>query len=103
MDIPPLIAKRLSKSGYPDIEISQAYHITYLEMHAAKEKSGFRYFYYNLDKIKTNAEYFFRVIGCSSPRNWEVDNIVLSDFSELHVRLKIEFNSETDTMIEKAI
>jgi hypothetical protein len=37
MDIPPLIAKRLSKSGYPDIEISQAYHITYLEMHAAKE------------------------------------------------------------------
>jgi hypothetical protein len=45
MDKQPLTVKRLSKAGYPDIEISRADHITYLEMKtsAVKGKSEFRF------------------------------------------------------------
>jgi hypothetical protein len=60
LDKQPLTVKRLPKAGYPDIEISHANHITYLEMKtsAVKGKSGFRYFYYtNGDKIKANARH----------------------------------------------
>jgi len=47
-----LAVKKLPKTGYPDIEVSQADRITYLEMKTSsvKEQSGFRYT--NVDKIK---------------------------------------------------
>ena len=56
----PLTVKKLPKTGYPDIEISQTDQITYLEMKtsAVKGISGFRYFYYtNVGKIKAIARH----------------------------------------------
>lgn len=56
----PLDAKRLGKTGYPDIEISYEDSTSYLEMKTSsvKEKSGFRYFYYTGgDKIRKNAHH----------------------------------------------
>jgi len=46
MNKQPLTVKKLPKTGYPDIEVSQADRITYLEMKTSsvKEQSGFRYF-----------------------------------------------------------
>jgi hypothetical protein len=55
MNKQPLTVKKLPKTGYPDIELSQTDRITYLEMKTStvKVKSGFRYFYYtNSGKIK---------------------------------------------------
>jgi len=48
MDKYPFKVKPLSKTGYPDIEITFDNNIIYLEMKTSsvKEKSGFRYFYY---------------------------------------------------------
>jgi hypothetical protein len=108
MNKQPLTVKRLSKSGYPDIEISYADHITYLEMKtsAVKEKSGFRYFYYtNVDKIKANAGHLLLDISVTqeSPGYWKVDRWSLSDLSKLNVGLKTEFNaSKNDLMNENA-
>jgi hypothetical protein len=64
----------------PDIEISYADHITYLEMKtsAVKEKSGFRYFYYtNVDKIKANARHL--LLDVSVTQDWMIDEWALSD------------------------
>jgi hypothetical protein len=90
LDKQPLTVKRLPKSGYPDIEISHADHITYLEMKtsAVKEKSGFRYFYYtNVDKIKANARHLLLDISVTqeTPRYWMIDEWALSDLSKLNV------------------
>jgi hypothetical protein len=85
MDKQPLTVKRLPKSGYPDIEISHADHITYLEMKtsAVKEKSGFRYFYYtNVNKIKANARHLLLNVSVTqeTPRYWKIDNLALTPF-----------------------
>jgi hypothetical protein len=61
MNKQPFTVKKLPKTDYPDIEISQSSdHITYLEMKtsAVQAKSGFRYFYYtNVFKIKSDARH----------------------------------------------
>jgi hypothetical protein len=60
MNKQPLTVKKLPKTGYPDIEISQTDRITYLEMKtsAVKVKSSFRYFSYtNSGKIKAVARH----------------------------------------------
>ena len=60
MNKEPLTVKKLPKTGYPDIEISQTDRITYLEMKTSGVKgiSGFRYFYYtNVGKIKAIARH----------------------------------------------
>jgi hypothetical protein len=104
MDKQPLTVKRLPKSGYPDIEISHADHITYLEMKtsAIKEKSGFRCFYYtNVDKIKANARHLPLNVSVTqeTPRYWKIDNLTLIDLSKLNVRLKNEFNASKSDLI----
>jgi hypothetical protein len=105
----PLIVKKLSKAGYPDIEITQSSdRTTYLEMKtsAVTEKSGFRYFYYtNVGKIKANARHLLLNIAVTQESSgyWKLDDLVLSDLSKLSVRLKNEFNaSKDDLMDEKA-
>lgn len=105
----PLTVKRLGKSGYPDIEISQDKRITYIEMKTSsvKGKSRFRYFYYTGgSKIKATARHLLLSITVTleSTEYWKMDNWVLSDLSKLSVRLKNEFNaSKGDLMDEKAI
>ena len=96
-----LAVKKLPKTVYPDIEVSQADRITYLEMKTSsvKEQSGFRYT--NVDKIKSVARHLLLDIPVTqeNPRYWKIDNWVLSDLSSLNVRLKTEFNaSQTDLM-----
>ena len=104
MNKQPLTVKKLPKTGYPDIEVSQADRITYLEMKTSsvKEQSGFRYFYYtNVGKIKSVARHLLLDISVTqeNPRYWKIDNWALSDLSSLNVRLKTEFNaSKTDLM-----
>ena len=104
MNKQPLTVKKLPKIVYPDIEISQADRITYLEMKTSsvKERSGFRYFYYtNVGKIKSIARHLLLDISVTqeNPRYWKIDNWALSDLSSLNVRLKTEFNaSKTDLM-----
>ena len=80
----PLTVKKLPKTGYPDIEISQTDHITYLEMKtsAVKVKSGFMYFYYtNSGKIKAVARHLLLDISVlqESKGYCKIDNWVLSD------------------------
>ena len=105
----PFTVKKLPKTGYPDIEISQSSdRITYLEMKtsAVQAKSGFRYFYYtNVFKIKSDARHLLLNIAVTeeTPRYWKIDNWILSDLSKLSVKLKTEFNaSKDDLMQEKA-
>jgi hypothetical protein len=104
MNKQPLTVRKLPKTGYHDIEISQADRITYLEMKTSsvKEQSGFRYFYYtNVGKIKSIARHLLLDISVTqeNPRYWKIDNWALSDLSSLNVRLKTEFNaSKTDLM-----
>ena len=73
---------------------------------SVKEKSGFRYFYYTSgNKIKSNARHLLLNISVSeeSSKYWKIDNWVLSDLSQLEVRLKCEFNaSKTDIIDEKS-
>ena len=109
MNKQPFTVKKLPKTGYPDIEISQSSdRITYLEMKisAVQAKSGFRYFYYtNVFKIKSDARHLPLNIAVTeeTPRYWKVDNWILSDLSKLSVKLKTEFNtSKDDLMQEKA-
>ena len=109
MNKQPFTVKKLPKTGYPDIEISQSSdRITYLEMKtsAVQAKSGFRYFYYtNVFKIKSDARHLLLNIAVTeeTPRYWKVDNWILSDLSKLSVKLKTEFNaSKDDLMQEKA-
>jgi hypothetical protein len=109
MNKQPFTVKKLPKTGYPDIEISQSSdHITYLEMKtsAVQAKSGFRYFYYtNVFKIKSDARHLLLNIAVTeeTPRYWKVNNWILSDLSKLSVKLKAEFNaSKDDLMQEKA-
>jgi hypothetical protein len=55
-----LAVKKLPKTGYHDIEVSQADRIIYSEMKTSsvKEQSGFRYFHYtNVGKIKAIARH----------------------------------------------
>ena len=96
-----LAVKKLPKTVYPDIQVSQADRITYLEMKTSsvKEQSGFRYT--NVDKIKSVARHLLLDIPVTqeNPRYWKIDNWVLSDLSSLNVHLKTEFNaSQTDLM-----
>ena len=96
-----LSVKKLPKTGYPDIEVSQADRITYFEMKTSsvKEQSGFRYT--NVDKIKAVTRHLLLDIPVTqeNPRYWKIDNWALSDLSSLNVRLKTEFNaSQTDLM-----
>jgi hypothetical protein len=98
MNKQPLTVKKLPKTGYPDIEISQSSNITYLEMKTSsvKEKSGFRYFYYTSgEKIRASARHILLSIAATqeSPRYWKIDSWVLSDLSKLNVSLKNEFNA----------
>ena len=109
MNKQPFTVKKLPKTGYPDIEISQSSNrTTYLEMKtsAVQAKSGFRYFYYtNVFKIKSDARHLLLNIAVTeeTPRYWKVDNWILSDLSKLSVKLKTEFNaSKDDLMQEKA-
>jgi hypothetical protein len=107
MNKQPLTVKKLTKTGYPDIEISPSPdHITYLEMKTSsvKEKSGFRYFYYTGgDKIKANARHLLLNIAITeeTPRYWKIDNWILSDLTKLSVRLKNEFNASKDDLMDK--
>jgi hypothetical protein len=104
MNKQPLTVKKLPKAGYPDIEISQTDHITYLEMKTStvKVKSGFRYFYYtNSGKIKAVARHLLLDISVSqeSKGYWKTEDWALSDLSKLNVHLKNEFNtSKSDLM-----
>jgi hypothetical protein len=108
MNKQPLVVKKLPKTGYPDIEISQSNNITYLEMKTSSviEKSSFRYFYYTSgEKIRASARHILLSIATTqeSPRYWKIDSWVLSDLSKLNVSLKSEFNaSKRDLMDEKA-
>ena len=109
MNRQPLKVTQLVKPGYPDIRIQQENNrITYLELKTSsvKEKSGFRYFYYTSgNKIKSNARHLLLNISVSeeSSKYWKIDNWVLSDLSQLEVRLKCEFNaSKTDIIDEKS-
>ena len=79
MNKQPLTVKKLPKTGYPDIEVSQADRIAYLEMKTSpvKEQSGFRYFYYtNVGKIKAIARHLLLDISVTreNPRYWKIDN-----------------------------
>ena len=109
MNKQPFTVKKLPKTGYLDIEISQSSdRITYLEIKtsAVQAKSGFRYFYYtNVFKKKSDARHLLLNIAVTeeTPRYWKVDNWILSDLSKLSVKLKTEFNaSKDDLMQEKA-
>ena len=109
MNKQPLTVTQLVKPGYPDIRIQQENNrITYLELKTSsvKEKSGFRYFYYTSgNKIKSNARHLLLNISVSeeSSKYWKIDNWVLSDLSQLEVKLKCEFNaSKTDIIDEKS-
>jgi hypothetical protein len=98
MNKQPLTVKKLPKTGYPDIEISQTDHITYLEMKTSsvKVKSGFRYFYYtNTGKIKAVARHLLLDISVSQESRgyWKIGDWALSDLSKLNVTLKNEFNA----------
>jgi hypothetical protein len=72
MNKQPLTVKKLPKTGYPDIEVSQADRIAYLEMKTSsvKEQSGFRYFYYtNVGKIKAIATHLLLDISMTQENN----------------------------------
>ena len=74
-----LAVKKLPKTRYHDIEVSQADRIAYLEMKTSsvKEQSGFRYFYYtNVGKIKAIARHLLLDIPVTqeNPRYWKIDN-----------------------------
>lgn len=107
MNKQPFTVKKLPKTGYPDIEISQSSdRITYLEMKtsAVQAKSGFRYFYYtNVFKIKSDARHLLLNIAVTeeTPRYWKVNNWILSDLSKLSVKLKTEFNASKDDLMEE--
>ena len=88
MNKQPLTVKKLPKTGYPDIEVSQADRITYLEMKTSsvKEQSGFRYFYYtNVGKIKAIARHLLLDISVTreNPRYWKIDNWGVSPTPEI--------------------
>ena len=107
MNKQPFTVKKLPKTGYPDIEISQSSdRITYLEMKtsAVQAKSGFRYFYYtNVFNIKSDARHLPLNIAVTeeTPRYWKVDNWILSDLSKLSVKLKTEFNASKDDLMQE--
>jgi hypothetical protein len=53
-----LAVKKLPKTGYHDIEVSQADRIIYSEMSFCKRATGFRYFHYtNVGKVKAIARH----------------------------------------------
>lgn len=94
-----LIPKKLSKSGYPDIQILDSNNcITYLESKATSKdwSSTFRSFYYtNGNKIKSDAHHL--LIGWKieeeTGKYWKVVGWKLCDLAKLNSMLiKVEFN-----------
>lgn len=106
LNMPPLSAKKLGSSGYPDIEISHSGRIIYLEMKTSSlnENSSFRYFYYtNGKKIKSDTRHLLLDFGVSeeSPNYWKIEKCALSDLSSLGLHLKCEFNATKSDLLNK--
>jgi len=102
----PLSVKRLSSTGYPDIEISHSGRIIYLEMKTSSvtKDSSFRYFYYSSGKkIKSDARHLLLDITVrrESPDYWKIEKWALSDLSKLKLRLKCEFNASKKDLLDK--
>lgn len=104
----PLQVDLLGKSGYPDMKITYKTKVTYLEMKTTSTtgKSRLRTFYFTGGKkITTSAHHLLLLILASTAGTdyWKIDNLTLSDLSELSVKLKPEFNaSKTDLMNSSA-
>lgn len=103
---PPLAVRKLSLTGYPDIEIIHEGRTVYLEMKTSSvtEDSSFRYFYYtNGKKITTDARHLLLDITVTeeNPHYWKIEKWALSDLSKLRVRLKAEFNASKRDLVDK--
>jgi hypothetical protein len=103
---PPLSVKKLSKTGYPDIEVTHEGRTIYLEMKTSSvvEDSSFRYFYYTSGKkITTDAKHLLLDITVSeeNAHYWKIEKWALSDLSKLQVKLKAEFNATKADLLDK--
>jgi hypothetical protein len=99
----------LSKSGYPDMKITdQANQVTYLESKAVSTdwNSSFRSFYY-LDgkKIASDARHLLIAWDLieETPKYWQIKGWKLLDLFHLKVKAKLEFNSSNRDLYQKEL
>lgn len=100
------IPELLSKSGYPDMKITdQSGRVTYLESKAISKgwDSTFRSFYY-LDGKKITSDARHLLIAWDlveeSPKYWQIKGWRLLDLFNLKVKPKLEFNASNKDLYQ---